>query len=413
MKKIVYLAFFVLCILINRNIYAQPTFQWVTKFNTNNIIEKIANIKVDHVGNSYILATYKGSMVFPNGIISFSDPSAFGILIAKYDTSGKAIWGYSIDTVNIVSWANNFDMTMDSIGNIYTCIGGTKGNSINLHPLKLCKFNSNGTNIWKTILGPGPSNMGVGSVSSHIILNTQQTELILAGTFNGGYDLDIGNNVILTIGSSYTNMQMIAHYNISNGNAKKGKNLGHNGTNCSGITSMSNGSNYIAFGYNVIKLNSDDSILWSNPVSGGGITGIGTDNTYIYITGNMTSNIIQYQSAIATTNYVIDYYICKISQTGNPVFLKAGSSGTSGMETANGIFLDKKKAFYIYGESIDPVGDPSYTIYSPNEHFILRYDTIGTVTSGSQFNTNLTSAYNTPIVFCINNKFDIFWSWNI
>ena len=122
------------------------------------------------------------------------------------------------------------------------------------------------------------------------------------------------------------------------------------------------------------------------------ISGIATDGRDCFVLGNFTGGSVQLDSLVAQTNYTADFFIAKVAADGTTQFIKEGCSGPSGAAIGERIAFDKNNAFYISGNSSSgsPVGSPvSFAMQTPNEHFILRYDTTGSAIWMSQFNTNL------------------------
>lgn len=363
---------------------SQPTFDWSNKINCNNNIPVIGSIKADKQGNTYVLGLFLGSIAFPNGVLSQNTGGNYGVFLAKYNPLGGAIWGYKIDSVTNFTANNLIDLDIDSMGNLYTSV---KRTGLNLY---LSKYTSAGTQIWTKTLTPGPSGQNFNPVNSCIKLNKQQNELVITCNINGGNDVDLGNSIVLTH-SSQSNVILVAHFNTSNGNAINGKIIYPAiMTNPVGIATTNDNSLFIALdNKSVIKLNYNDSTIWTKTIIAYDISGIATDGSNCFVIGNFTGGLVQIDALTASSNYLKDFYYAKINSSGQSIFIKAGSIGSSGNASAERIEFDKNKSFYIIGNGTSAVGNPSFSITSPNDHYILRYDTSGNTIWGSQFNTNL------------------------
>lgn len=383
MKQIIFTL--IISIIVTVTVKSQPTFDWAKKVNCNNEIGSVGSIKVDKNGNTILLGMFKGSIAFPTGVITQNNslnPTQYGVLLAKYDPNGNAIWGYKITTVQSGGGANYFDLQVDTLGNIYTTLIDAAGTAT----ISTSKYSNLGSQIWTKNVIPGPSGQNIGFLSPFIALNKTQTELILTCTIGGGTDADFGNGAIISTGGV-----CVVHYATSNGNTNKAKKVSASGSP-EGIAITNDGSIFIAESNEVYKLNSNDSLLWTKNINSVGVIDIATDGINCFILGNFGGGIAQLDTLFATSNYTLDFFFAKINSAGQSIYIKAGSVGSSGSARADRIAFDKNKSFYILGNSTSAIGNPSFPITTPNEHFILRYDTLGNTIWGSQFNTNLNTS---------------------
>lgn len=383
MKQIIFTL--IISMISTVTVKSQPTFDWAKKVNCNNEIGSVGSIKVDKNGNTVLLGMFKGSIAFPSGVITQNNslnPTQYGVLLAKYDPNGNAIWGYKITTVQSGGGANYFDLQVDTLGNIYTTLIDAAG----IATISTSKYSSLGSQIWTKNVIPGPSGQNIGFLSPFIALNKTQTELILTCTISGGTDADFGNGAIILTGGV-----CVVHYATSNGNTNKAKKVSASGSP-EGIAITNDGSIFIAESNEVYKLNSNDSLLWTKSINSVGVIDIATDGINCFLLGNFGGGIAQLDALFATSNYTLDFFFAKINSAGQTIYIKAGSVGSSGSARADRIAFDKNNSFYILGNSTSPIGNPSFPITTPNEHFILRYDTLGNTIWRSQFNTNLNTS---------------------
>ncbi len=199
---------------------ANGQFVWAKNMSGNGIGSKI---KLDSIGNIYLMGNYEGSVDFDPGPTVYSITSA-GLLdqfICKLDTSGQFIWVKSLINDD---FGVNMAMDVDDFGNLY--IVGNFNNSVDFNPgqnvlnllsngqneIFICKLSKDGNFIWTKTIGGGKDNR-----SFDIVLDGL-TNVYISGFFRDTVDFDPGqgSNVLVSLsGPSFYIVKL-----DSNGNFK-------------------------------------------------------------------------------------------------------------------------------------------------------------------------------------------------
>jgi hypothetical protein len=376
--------------------YSQPSFQWADKLNCNNTVNMVGAIKQDNNGNVYVLSMFRGTIVFPNGVLadnSSTSPGLYGAVLAKYNAQGTVLWGVQVCTVE----QNYLAMDIDSSGNIYV------GVLEDVSDVLVAKYDSAGNQLWNNTSFQGT----FGIYSLVIKLNAPQTDLLLVFGITGRGQMELGNNIEIALGTADLPSNAIASYDISSGLATYGNLIATNVAPVNGIAVADDNSVYIYNDTSFLKVDYLGDVIWTkSPMENSttnvtNVSGIATDGKDCFVIGNFAGGTVQLDGLAATTNYTSDFFTAKVTSAGTTDFIHAGCSGASGTAIGEQIAFDKNQSFYISGYSnAQSVGNPPRAIQSPNEHFILRYDTAGNDLWMVPFNTNL----NTNPVTLIPNR---------
>jgi hypothetical protein len=158
MKKLslIFLSFF---LFLSFTIQAQ-SLQWAKTYGgTGN--ERVVDIKVDTLGNVYILGTYQGQVVHESKTF-FSNDGSQDLLLLKYNSAGVYQWGYGIGGIDTDDAAG---LAIDNQGNVIIT-GYVQGGTIevetdtgkylltaNFDPdIFIAKYSTNGQLMWAKLI---------------------------------------------------------------------------------------------------------------------------------------------------------------------------------------------------------------------------------------------------------------------
>ncbi|RPI12777.1 MAG: T9SS C-terminal target domain-containing protein [Ignavibacteriae bacterium] len=393
-------------ILLNGNIYSQPTLEWVARYNNPHNSQDIsACLSVDKDGNSYVTGT---------SIVN-STTLHRAIITVKYNTSGQQQWVAVYDDTTV---HYNFGVAnaIDKAGNVY--VTGYAGE---LYPLSqyymvTVKYNASGIQQWTRIyngvnLFNGPS----------AIIVDKENNIITAGSTNlgGGYIAMIAIKYNTTGDSLWTRLF------ITPGLTKSRTNTiaidSSNNVYIGGNTQNSVGNGSFA---TIVKYSSSGDFIWyNNFTTGEGNasclykkiatdrfgniygTGIGSVNgiyittklnpigtqqwvrTYVDASGyssyandigiDYTGNIYVTGYATTTGTYQSDFATIKYNSIGDSIWVRRYDNPIMGAEIANALVVDSTGNVYITGTSESTSLGPDLIVlkYTTNgiQQWVMNY----------------------------------------
>jgi hypothetical protein len=165
---------------------------WVTRAGEA-FWDEAFGICSDHSGNVFITGSYWGSAKFDNitlsGLYGTGAIDGFDIFVAKYDSSGKALWA---NRMVERGWDRGSDVAVDPAGNCYVTggfqtallFGVFGGPSLTAtgdsgdEDVFLVKYDSEGSFVWKTSAG------GPGLDQARALTLDAENNIYLTGVFN-------------------------------------------------------------------------------------------------------------------------------------------------------------------------------------------------------------------------------------
>jgi len=340
----------------------------------------INSIAVDASGNVFISGSYSSASITfgTTTITNASGTGTYCIFIAKFNSSGTALWakspgGNSQDNVN--------GLTTDASGNAYitgefsssslTFGTSTITNSVPTNSLiYIAKYDANGNALWAKTPGGTANDGGTG-------VTVDATGNIYVTGYFYSPSLTFGSTTLTKVGTSTTTSDIfVTKYNAS-GTALWAKSFGGNYNENGGeITCDPSGNIYITGTYNsdsiffdttklkngtngsnpfifLSKLNASGNVVWARSAgsSGGGNYAndlVADANGNVYLTGYFSSGFIFFGTTIisvgATTNKI---FFAKYNSSGNIDW--AYGAGSSGSNIASSIAMDGSNNIYIAG----------------------------------------------------------------
>ena len=400
-------------------------YQWARgTYNNDGEVSPVSMV-TDAFGNLFFLGVYNGSTCSIGSFTlskSFSNPYSYTCFLVKISSSGGIVWAKNVveDCDNIgclgIDASGNLYVTEDFIQDSIT-IGTTKifNNGISIF---IAKFNTSGNAIWAKSIG----NQSV--VNQPTLAVTSNDKIYLYGVYSAD-SLIIGNDTI-SGGSSFLtkfdiNGTLIWAKNLDDGvrcnsMAVDGyDNTYMTGSIIFGDTTLLGPDTLVNVGgfSNVIILKNDSAgnIVWAH--SGGcidpygvsdGVAGYGIS---VDICGNVwTSGEMLSGSPINFNGHILNplpgstdpMFIVEYDNSGN--YMK-GLTLKSGGDDQSGIIVDNKGDFYLTGDySGTPMifGNDSLPLQGSGEYlFITKY------TYDSAFLPNV-GAISGPSVLCVGSK---------
>jgi len=274
-------------------------------------------IATDTIGNVCVTGTFLSSLTFGN--TTLSNTGAPDIFIAKYDSSGNALWA-NRTTSNATDTCHSGGITTDKYGNIY--ITGSCGASTNFgvvwgtKGLYVAKYNSSG--VFKWVKGAGGSGGGTGTG-----IAVTDSLVCITGWFVTT-TLTVGGNTVSNANTGTSDI-LLATFDTLNGYVGGLWSAGGN-ANDAGLGMIANGGS-------------------------------------IYVTGTFASDSISYpdlfslgNTSISNTGGGNSFFVARFDNFFQVVYWLIQAGGTAGGDnSANGIAADAAGFAYITGNFSDTI----------------------------------------------------------
>lgn len=295
------------------------------------------SIKIDELGNIFILGTYGNIIDLDPGPAIFNGEVGDNIFVIKLNSSGDFIWG---KTLHNSSTTTNvpYNLALDVLGNVY--ITGTFGPLSDLDP-------GSGVYILPTI-----SN----SIDIFVLKLDVNGNWVWAKSFGSQSAFDEGNSIALD-GSG--NVYLTG---VISGTCDFDPGLG--------VFNMVT-SNWTAF---LLKLNSLGEFVWVKNMAS-----ISAISAGYSLSSDQFGNI--FLGGTANINGTVDVFICKVDTLGN--FIWAKSLGSGANDFLSSISVDAAGSVYATGSFYSTVDfDPSVSTYNlttqgEKDIFIFKLDSLG------------------------------------
>jgi hypothetical protein len=153
--------------------------------------DKIHSIALDNLGHVYAVGEFEDTSYWDNIMKTTPGSGINNMFIAKYDTSGNAIWVKNISAGTGPLHTRGYGVTCDEFGNVYAC-GGTNGDAYfegnylfttaGDYDGTIVKFDANGNFQWARRFG------GTDSDKAYGIVSDQHGSVYVTGYFVGHAD---------------------------------------------------------------------------------------------------------------------------------------------------------------------------------------------------------------------------------
>lgn len=350
--------------------YAQPTQEWVARFNEpsdTGIGTTTPQMGLDKLGNCYLF----GNIPANGGVAK--------LVTIKYNAQGDSVWTRVYDP-GIMNLAWNEAMAVDSIGNCY--VTGYTGTSFGPYDIITIKYLPTGVEAWRKFYnGPGnasddPRDMkidaqnniyitGISGQTAAIIKYKPNGDTIWVRNFNtSGYrstGLSLGfdalNNVYiggLTHNISQNrNYYMVVKYDSAGNFRWEGTWSGDPFDSPHKLSVDRNGNSYltgegsdgIVNGCLTVKWDSSGALQWKKAYSLNGLGEFGYSNA-VDLSGN-----VYVTGATAITNVDYDYLLIKYSLSGDTLWIRKYAGSANSYDYSFNIILDDSSNSYITGSS--------------------------------------------------------------
>jgi len=364
------------------------------------------NIIADRKGDVYLSGYFQNTLAV--GTFNLTSAGNHDILIAKYDSTGKALWAKRNG-----GGTNDFAMAMALSGDSNLLVAGRLGSNSTI-----TNYDKNGTSKW-TITGSGTGSSSIEGISSDnsgnfYVTGNFQTGAVISGNtltsaglsdaFIAKYDLS-GNLIWLhTYGGSSNDYNFSIHYDTINDVLYSGISFNN--------SIIINGQTYSSVGdedYILMKLDSDGNFLKTRHGGGGNYDRINKFRTdsdgNVYTAGSFVLQTV-IDSEILTHSEYMGMFVVKYDADFNFIWAKAPF--LKGNIYLTDFYCSKNKDLFITG-SFTGQGNSFEGIpiscSGGDDIFIAKYDSNGnTILIKSAGGPNTDTGYG---VF-VNNKEEIF-----
>ena len=357
------------------------------------------NIAVDASGNIYI-AGYFQSTTITFGMITLTNISGDDTYIAKYDSSGNAIWAKNFGS----SSTGIYGICADANGNLYVAgalwgsitLGGTTLTSIGAADVLIIKYDTSGNVVWAKSAGgvdiDRALSIGVDANGNSYITGIYTNASITFGsttlTNNGNEDIfvakyDPSGNVLWAKGAGSVWTDGVGSIGVNpNGNTYI---TGYFSASIVFDTDTLYGGSEVPF---VVKYDPSGNVKWTKGTSGGGQNqhGIGTaldSNGNVYVAGWFTTPSIDFDGTVLANASGEDIFIAKYDSLGHVI----------GAQRAGDIWNEFPARICV-----DPNGN-SYITGDYDNSFILGNDTLINYAYSEIFVAKLGSNFICPLVW--------------
>ncbi len=366
-------------------------------------ISEGAPICTDANGNVIIAGSYADtSITFGSFTVFNSQPNHSDIYIAKFNSSGNALW---LKTAGGINNDSPISICTDSNGNVFMagntespiCTFGSvnlvNGSSLNMF---VFKYDSNGNEMW------GRNASGLNYTGAYGVSTNGAGNVILTGTYND--TMNVGTTTLISSGGFDA---FLLKYD-TNGNLMWGKTEGGTGADESYAVNVDGSGNIImvgiyfspsiAFGsftlnnasgtgdIYIVKYDSTGNVVWAksgNGNNGDYVQAVCTDvNGDIFITGGYNSTSLTFNSSTLNCAGGLDVFFVKYSSSGNILWAKSAGGvaddyGYSISPDGNGnIYLTGGFASSTITFNSDTLTQP--TIFT-DPMFIIKFDSDGNI----------------------------------
>ena len=333
--------------LITAKINSNGDTLWVrTLDGGNNNGDKGSSIKVDALGNVYVVGTINRSNTEDD------------IITIKYNSVGDTLWTKTFNNSIVNQDETGVALDIDASGNVYITGSSDGDNTAAVNDdYVTIMYNSNGVQQWfQTYDGTG----NLADVPVGLGIDNNGNVYVSGKSFNGGDD----DYVTIKYNSLGTQM-WLQTYN-GGGNDRPASMQ----TDALGITYVTGRSKSANDDYYTIVYNASGSVLWTATYAG---AAAGHDRP-VALTYDSNGNVyVTGQSAVAITPSVnYDYLTVKYDVTGNQVWAKNYNGAGNNNDIPSDITVDVNGNVYITGKA-----DNDASIITNNDFATVQYNSAG------------------------------------
>ncbi|MBL7911607.1 MAG: SBBP repeat-containing protein [Bacteroidia bacterium] len=415
MKKTLYLLITIL--LTQFTITAQaPAFQWATAIGGNAGQDVARKVKIDAIGNVYVVGTFNGIVDFDSGPATYTLASNGGqdVYVSKSDANGNFLWARSFGST---STDHGRSIDLDASGNVF--ITGAFQGTVDFDPgpsvsnlasngnydIFILKLNSTGNFVWAKQIG------GSSADQAYSIILDATANIYVAGNFLSTVDFDPNAGVQNLTAIGILHDSFILKLN-SAGNYVWAKSFGGNQSDVCNDISIDGSGNVLSIGmfqsivdfdpgaatytlqsngdwdFYISKLDAAGNFIWARSIGGSGLDrgdAIAADAVgNVYCVGTFI-NTVDFDPNLSVNTLTAnglsnDAYLLKLDASGSFVFVN--QIGSTADENALDVFLDGSNAVYLSGSfqgTVDfDAGPPSYTLSATGyDGYVLKTDQAG------------------------------------
>lgn len=400
-----------LLLIISLNTKAQiPALDWANTTGGSDG-DKVYSIVTDNVGSVYTTGYFQDTADFDpgSGVLTMVGYYGNSVFVTKYNSSGNFSWAISIPQCSGFSITADADCNVYVIGNFHDSADFDPG--IGLHMLYstgardifILKLDSSGNFIWANSFGGNSDDNGFS------ICLENSNSICITGEFRDTVDFDpsVSNDILISDASAD---DFIGRYDLS-GNLIWVKRIGGTGyDDGASITSDSDGNIISVGGFDgttdfdpgvgsfllsatgwdifISKLDSNGNFVWAKHFSGGVYSNVNDvivdASKNVYVTGSF-QNTYDFDPGAGVANLISngsdDLFLCKLSSTGNFIWVK--QIGGANQESGTSFVIDQSQRLFMTGYfwgtvDFDPGSGADSLISSGNfDFFISTFDLNG------------------------------------
>lgn len=400
-----------LLLIISLNTKAQiPALDWANTTGGSDG-DKVYSIVADNVGSVYTTGYFQDTADFDpgSGVLTMVGYYGNSVFVTKYNSSGNFSWAISIPRCSGFSITTDADCNVYVIGNFHDSADFDPG--IGLHMLYsagardifILKLDSSGNFIWANSFGGNSDDNGFS------ICLENSNSICITGEFRDTVDFDpsVSNDILISDASAD---DFIGRYDLS-GNLIWVKRIGGTGyDDGASITSDSDGNIISVGGFDgttdfdpgvgsfllsatgwdifISKLDSNGNFVWAKHFAGGVYSNVNDvivdASKNVYVTGSF-QNTYDFDPGAGVANLISngsdDLFLCKLSSTGNFIWVK--QIGGANQESGTSFVIDQSQRLFMTGYfwgtvDFDPGSGADSLISSGNfDFFISTFDLNG------------------------------------
>lgn len=364
---------------------------------------KTNDVARDSHGNIIVVGYFQSASISFDGITLIGNNTSVDLFIVKYDPSGSVLWAKSVYNTGMdiaqqveVDGNDNIIIAGRTSSSSLTFGTTTLTNTSGFNSPFVVKYNSAGNVIWAKIAVcqshayalalaiDGNNNIFVSGYFSGMSIGFG-TQIVYGGFSEDIFltKYDSNGNVVWAKGEGSDYQEWCVSLSVDGSGNLLMTGIFNSSSLMFGSTTLTNAGQQDAF---IVKYNNDGTVLWAKQAGGtlddypGGIVADAIGN--VYLIGTYKSSSINFGITTLNNSYLNyeDVFLAKFNSSG--VVQWAQKIWGYGTETGSAIARDLNGYIYISGFFSDATlnfGSISLTNVNPNDIFVAKFDSIGTV----------------------------------